>query len=185
MRIISGIARGTKLLTLDGNDTRPTLDRVKEALFSIIQNDIPQTLVLDLFSGSGSLALEALSRGADKAIICDNSKKAIKIIEENIIKTKMQEKTEVILSDYKSVLKSMKERKLSFDIVFLDPPYATDYDIYAIKWMLQEKLLRDNGIIIVETDSDEKIKKISELEINILKIKKYGRIRLVFLNRKG
>lgn len=185
MRIISGSARGTKLVTLEGEGTRPTLDRVKEPLFSILQNNIQDSIVLDLFSGSGALALEALSRGAKKAILCDASKKAIRIIEENVIKTKMQEKAEIMLSDYKVALKRLKEKEITFDIIFLDPPYATDYDINAIEFINNENLLSNNGIIVVETDSDEKVEKIEKMNINIMKIKKYGRVRLMFLNRKG
>ena len=101
MRIISGTVRGTKLYTLEGNNTRPTLDRVKEPLFSIIQNKIKDAIVLDLFSGSGALALEALSRGAKKAILCDNSPKAIEIIKKNIEKTHFEQTTEVLCMDYK------------------------------------------------------------------------------------
>ena len=95
MRIISGKARGTKLYTLDGTATRPTLDRVKESLFNIIQNDIEDSTVLDLFSGSGAIGLEFLSRGAKRAVLCDSSKDAIKIIKQNVQKTHIEEKVEV------------------------------------------------------------------------------------------
>lgn len=185
MRIISGSARGTKLVTLEGEQTRPTLDRVKEPLFSILQNEILDATVLDLFSGSGALGLESVSRGARKAILCDSSRKAIQIIEENAIKTKMQDKVEIIPADYKIALKRIKEKGLSLDIVFLDPPYATDYDIQAIEYIQKENLLSDNGIIVVETNSDEKVEKIEKININILKIRKYGTVKLMFLNRKG
>ena len=94
MRIIGGKARGTKLYTLEGENTRPTLDRVKESLFNIIQTEIPNSIFLDLFSGSGAIGLEAVSRGAKKAILCDKSKDAIKIIEKNIKKTHLEEKIE-------------------------------------------------------------------------------------------
>ncbi len=185
MRIISGEARGTKLFTLEGKNTRPTLDRVKEALFSIIQNQVLEAKVLDLFSGSGALALESLSRGAKEVILCDNSKEAISIIKKNINKAKCENKTRVMMADYKVALNKLKEEKNVFDIIFLDPPYATDFDIKAINYIITENLLSENGIIIVETDSEDKIKQIEQIKINILKIKKYGRVRLVFLNRKG
>ena len=90
MRIISGNARGTKLYTLEGLSTRPTLDRVKESMFNIIQQDIPEAIVLDLFAGCGAIGLEMVSRGAKQAVLCDNSKQAIKIIEKNIEKTHME-----------------------------------------------------------------------------------------------
>ncbi|MBR6033294.1 MAG: 16S rRNA (guanine(966)-N(2))-methyltransferase RsmD [Clostridia bacterium] len=184
MRIISGIARGTKLMTLDGNDTtRPTLDRVKEPMFSIIQNWIQDANVLDLFSGSGALGLEALSRGAKKAILCDNSIKAGNIIKENISKTKMEDSAELIIANFKKTLNDIENQK--FDIVFLDPPYKTQYDIEALKIIIEKDMLADDGIIVLETDSDEKIEELKNININIYKIRKYGRIILAFLNRKG
>ena len=96
MRIIAGKARGTKLYTLEGMTTRPTLDKVRESLFNIIQNQIQDSIFLDLFSGSGAVGLEAVSRGAKKAILCDNSKQAIEIIKKNIEKTHFQEKIRTI-----------------------------------------------------------------------------------------
>ena len=104
MRIISGTARGTKLYTLEGQATRPTLDRVKESLFNIIQNEISNSIFLDLFSGSGAIGLEAASRGAKKVILCDKSKDAIKIINKNIDKTHLKEKIELYNLDYEALL---------------------------------------------------------------------------------
>ena len=106
MRIISGTARGTKLYTLEGQTTRPTLDRVKESLFNIIQNEIPNSIFLDLFSGSGAIGLEAASRGAKKVILCDKSKDAIQIIKKNIEKTHLSEKVKLYNLDYELLLKT-------------------------------------------------------------------------------
>ena len=125
MRIISGKARGTKLYTLEGTNTRPTLDRVKESIFNIIQGNIENATVLDLFAGSGAIGLEMLSRGAKKAVLCDNSKEAVGIIKKNIEKTHSQEKAEIYNSDFETCLEKIKNQK--FDIIYLDPPYATDY----------------------------------------------------------
>ena len=184
MRIISGIARGTKLLTLNGNDiTRPTLDRIKEALFSSIQCEIVDAKVLDLFAGSGALGLEALSRGANYAVFCDNSREAIEIIKSNVSKTHMENKCEIMLDNYNVVLTKLSNT--TFDIIFLDPPYASDYDIKSLDIINNNNILAKDGIIIVETDSDKKINEINKLCFNILKIRKYGRVKLVFLNRKG
>lgn len=184
MRIISGIARGTKLLTLSGNEiTRPTLDRVKEALFSSIQEKIIDAKILDLFAGSGALGLEALSRGADCAVFCDSSKEAIGIIKQNISKTHMQEKCEVLLDNYSTALAKLENKM--FDIIFLDAPYASDYDMQALDIIEKKDILAKDGIIILETDSDKKIEDLNKLSFNILKIRKYGRVKLVFLNRKG
>ena len=183
MRIISGTARGTKLETLEGQDTRPTLDRVKEPLFSIIQNYIYGAKVLDLFSGSGALALESLSRGAEFAICCDNSKRAIEIIKQNAKKTHLENQIKLINKDYMKCLEEIQDMK--FDIIFLDPPYKTDYWISAIKTIMEENLLEDNGIIVFETDREENdIKKVEDYAI-IKDLRKYGRVKLLFLSRKG
>lgn len=183
MRIISGNARGTKLYTLEGNNTRPTLDRVKEALFNKINFQLEEAIVLDLFAGSGALGLEALSRGAKIAYFGENSHQAAKVIEKNIYKTKMQDKAKLIIKDYKKILEEVKQIK--FDIIFLDPPYETNYDIEAIELVLKDNLLKDNGFIVLETDSNEKENKIKTLNIKIDDARKYGRVKLLFLSRKG
>lgn len=184
MRIISGLARGTKLYTLEGEQTRPTLDRVKESLFNIIQNEIQGSTFLDLFSGSGAIGLEAASRGAKKVILCDNSKKAIQIIKKNIEKTHLQEKIELYQLDYEELLKNKINEEL--DIIYIDPPYQTDYAIKAIQIMLENKLINENTNIIIETDREEIINKIEEIKVEIKDKRKYGRATLMFLKpRKG
>lgn len=181
MRVISGSARGTRLNTLDGLDTRPTLDRVKESLFNIIQNKIYDSNVLDLFSGSGALAIETLSRGAKQAYLCDNSKQAIKIIRENISKTHFEDKAKVLNMDYNKAIEYLKNEK--FNIIFLDPPYKTEFDIEALKLIKKNNMLSEEGIIILETDRvEEKKKELAELDINICDLRKYGRVSLIFLN---
>ena len=183
MRIISGDAKGTKLETLEGENTRPTLDRVKEALFSIIQNYIYQAEVLDLFSGSGALAIESISRGAKNAISCDNNRKAVQIIKRNIQKTHYENKIEVINKDYKKVLEEIKEKQ--FDIIFLDPPYKSNYGINAAKIILENNMVKEDGIIVFETDEAEEefIKNTNEIA-KVIDLRKYGRVKLVFLGRK-
>ncbi len=183
MRIISGIARGTKLYTLEGTNTRPTLDRVKEALFSAIQQKIIDACVLDLFAGSGALALESISRGAKKAYLCDHSKQAINVIKMNIEKMHAKEKTEVLQMDYKQALTNVAGKK--FDIIFLDPPYETNYVEEALRIIIKQDIINEQGIVIVETDNEKKLEEINKMEIDIIKIKKYGRVILAFLNRKG
>ena len=183
MRIIGGMMRGTKLFTLEGENTRPTLDRVKEALFSKINFKLQDATVLDLFSGSGALGLEAISRGANKSYLCDNSRDAIKIINQNIEKTKTKDKVVLLNKDYKNALTELKGKK--FDIVFLEPPYKTNFAEEAAKIIIQEKLLNEDGLIVLETDDKEKTLK--NLDTNILEIddiKKYGRVYLLFLYSK-
>jgi len=183
MRIISGLARGTKLYTLEGENTRPTLDRVKEPLFSIIQNYIKDSVVLDLFAGSGALGLEALSRGAKKAVLCDKSYEAIEIIKKNINKTHFEEKTKVLCMDYKKCLSSVADK---FDIIFIDPPYKLDIAVNSVEIILDNNLLSPDGIIIIETDEEEReIQKIKNLSnIEIINLRTYGRVKLIFLKLK-
>lgn len=184
MRVISGTARGTKLYSLEGNNTRPTLDRVKESLFNIIGLTVRDSVVLDLFSGSGAIGIEAASRGAEKVILCDKSKDAINIINKNIEKTRLQQNTKVINSDYKEAL---KKANCKYDIIYIDPPYATNLVKDSVEEILKNEYLNDSGIIIIETDEEERIyKELNEIEekIDIYDKRKYGRVILIFL-RKG
>ena len=182
MRIIGGKARGTKLYTLEGDNTRPTLDRVKESLFNIIQTEIPDSVFLDLFSGSGAIGLEAASRGARKVILCDKSKDAFQIIKKNIEKTHMEEQTECYHLSYEKVLETKINEKL--DIIYIDPPYKTDLIYESLKIILSKELLNDDSLIIIETDEEERIiEKIKKIELDIVDQRKYGRAHLIFLKR--
>ncbi len=184
MRVISGKVRGTKLETLDGNNTRPTLDRVKEALFNIIQSDIIDSRVLDLFSGSGALGIEALSRGADFCVMCDKSGDAIKIINKNLNKTHFEDKALVIKNDYLKALELIKNEK--FDIIFIDPPYEANIAVDSINRILKLGLLSNDGIIVLETDNKEReLENLKNINVNVYDLRKYGRVTLIFLNRKG
>ena len=147
MRVISGKARGVNLKTPDGMQTRPTADRVKEALFSIINFDVPNTSVLDLFGGTGQLGIEALSRGAKNAVFVDESDKACALIRENLRRTKMEAQARVVRSDYLSFLRTTQE---SFDIIFLDPPYAEVFLENALKCITEIDILHSGGIIVCE-----------------------------------
>lgn len=183
MRIISGTARGTKLNTLEGQATRPTLDRVKESIFNIIQNEITDSVFLDLFSGSGAIGLEAASRGAQKVILCDNSKEAIKIINKNIEKTHLQEKVKVYNLDYKTLISTKLKEKL--DIIYIDPPYNSDFAIKSVEFIINRKLVNENSSIIIETDEEEKIlKELEKQQIEIKDKRKYGRATIIFLKYK-
>ncbi len=185
MRVISGTARGKKLTSLEGLETRPTLDRVKEALFNILQFDLKDSNVLDLFSGSGALAIEALSRGANSAVLCDNSNKAIKIINKNLTYTKVKDRAQVINKDYLNTLYKLKNGSKKFDIIFLDPPYKSDYIIKSINNILKYDLLKEDGIIIAETDDKNKIDEIGNIKnIEIYDDRKYGIVHIIFI-RKG
>lgn len=187
MRIISGKHRGTKLYTLEGLNTRPTLDRVKEPLFSIINFDLPESVVLDLFSGSGAIGLEAISRGAKLSILCDHSMQAIHIIEQNVEKLQEKANVQIIKNDYLVALKVLKKQNQKADIVFLDPPYETNFSEKACEKIIEYDLLNENGIIIIETDREQDlIENINKLNLlDIYDKRKYGRVHLIFLRRKG
>ncbi len=147
MRVIAGKAKGTQLNTPDGMLTRPTTDRVKEALFSIIQFDIPGAAVLDLFGGTGQLGIEALSRGASRAVFVDARREACQLIRSNLSKTHMESDASVVQSDYLQYLNRTKEK---FEIIFLDPPYAEVFLENAIKRITEIDILCSGGIIVAE-----------------------------------
>jgi 16S rRNA (guanine(966)-N(2))-methyltransferase RsmD len=147
MRVITGTARGVQLKTPEGLQTRPTTDRVKEALFSIIQFEIPCARVLDLFGGTGQLGIEALSRGAKSAVFVDESEKACGLIRENLKRTKLSEKAKVVRGDYLQYLQNCRE---TFDFVFLDPPYAEVFLENALNKLTEIDILQSGGIIVAE-----------------------------------
>ncbi|MDO5556413.1 MAG: 16S rRNA (guanine(966)-N(2))-methyltransferase RsmD [Clostridia bacterium] len=185
MRVISGTAKGKKLNSLQGFETRPTLDRVKESIFNVIQFSLNNSIILDLFAGSGALGIEALSRGAKEAVFCDNSNKATQIIKKNLEETRLIEKAKIINKNYIQALKQLKEENKRFDIIFLDPPYKSDYIIKSIKYILEYNLLKQDGIIIVETNEKNKIKEIEEnKELIVYDTRKYGIAVIIFV-RKG
>ncbi len=180
MRIISGKARGTKLYTLEGTNTRPTLDRVKESIFNIIQNEIEDATVLDLFAGSGAIGLECLSRGAKRAVLCDKSKEAVQIIKRNVEKTHMEECTKIVNTDFETCLEKLKTEQ--FDIIYIDPPYATDYISKSLKKIKELGISKKESTVIIETDDEQRIlKEIGNIEIKIVDKRKYGRATIIFL----
>lgn len=147
MRVITGKARGVTLKTPEGMLTRPTTDRVKEALFSIIQFEIPGAVVLDLFGGSGQLGIEALSRGAKRAVFVDQRREACELIKENLRRTRLTQDAQVICSDYLQYLKKCREM---YNIILLDPPYAEIFLENALKCITEIDILQSGGIIVTE-----------------------------------
>lgn len=154
MRVITGKARGVALKTPDGLHTRPTADRVKEALFSIIQFDIPGAKVLDLFGGTGQLGIEALSRNAASAVFVDEREDACKLIKENLKRTRLEQSARVVRSDYLSFLNSCREK---FDIILLDPPYAEIFLENSLKRITEIDILQSGGIIVCERPLEKEL----------------------------
>ena len=185
MRVISGVARGTKLDSIDSMETRPTLDRVKESLFNIINSKIEDSIVLDLFSGSGAIGIEFISRGCRKAYFCEKSHIAAKMIYKNLEKTRFLDKSELMEQDYAKCLKELHQRNIKIDIAFIDPPYKEDIAVKAVEQIISLDLLKEDGIIIIETDEKEReLKELENLKIKVYDLRKYGRVNLIFLNRK-
>ena len=147
MRVVAGKARGTVLKTPDGLKTRPTADRVKEAVFSIIQFDLPGKKVLDLFGGTGQLGIEALSRGASHCTFIDESSTACKLIKENLARTGLAKQSTVLQSDYQKFLMKCDQK---FDIIILDPPYAENFLENSLKLITEIDILQSGGIIVTE-----------------------------------
>ena len=147
MRVITGSARGRRLKELEGMETRPTTDRVKEGLFSIIQFDIEGRRVLDLFAGTGQLGIECLSRGAASAVFVDRRADAVKLIKENLKVTDLTDRARVVSGDSMEFLKSLREK---FDLIFLDPPYAAGLLEPAIAHIARFDILAPHGIIVAE-----------------------------------
>ncbi len=186
MRVISGSARSVPLKTIAGNATRPTTDKIKETLFNLIQFDIPGCRFLDLFAGSGAIAIEALSRGAAHATLVDNSPAAIKCINENLAKTKLGDKAVVINSDSISALGRIAiTDKKPYNIVFIDPPYNNGLEQRALSAMKKNSIIDEQSLIIVEADVKLDTSLLSSIGYDIIKIKEYKTNKHIFLRRQA
>lgn len=192
MRIIAGKARGTILNTPDGEDTRPTLERVKENFFNAINFDVENAKVLDLFAGSGQLGLEALSRGAREAAFVDSDTECIEIIRKNAQKAKLYDKCNIYKYDYSEYLSGLRKRKDfaksdKFDMIFIDPPYESGSRIIndCVKKLIKHGFISDGGLIICETGNGEQLSLDLDSEtsgkIKNTRIYKYGKVYITIL----
>jgi len=172
VRVISGKLKGRVLKGYDIDGTRPTMDRVKESLFASIQNYLEDSIVLDLFAGSGNLGIEAISNGANKSYFVDVNKACIKAINDNVKTFNINNNCVVLQKDYKDALKYFYDRNINFDIIFIDPPYKYNIKNELLNLIIEKNLLSNNGIIVFEYQNDEKLININDL--NLLKNKKYG-----------
>lgn len=177
--MISGRAKGTKLATLDSEKTRPTTDRIKENLFNIIAPFIEGAKVLDLFSGTGSLAIEAISRGAEKAVLVDRNPDCLKIIERNIKVTHFEDSTKVLNLDYIDALNKLSAGNDKFDLIFLDPPYSKGLIDASLKLLDKYKLIVEDGLIVAEKDIEDNVPENVGL-IKLVRKQKYGNTELCF-----
>lgn len=181
MRVITGTARGRRLKELEGMETRPTTDRVKEGLFNILQFDIEGRKVLDLFAGTGQLGIECLSRGAASAVFVDRRADAVKLIRDNLKTTELTENARVVAGDSMEYLKGLREK---FDIIFLDPPYAAGLLEEAISHIAAFDILSPHGIIVAEHPV-EKVLPALNAPYRLHKTYRYGKIALTLYRRGG
>ncbi len=179
MRIITGTKRGKKLFSLEGESVRPTTDRVKEALFDILQFSLEGRRFLDLFAGSGQIGLEAVSRGAEKAFFVDHSKAALRVVEKNIAAVGFSQQCSVFFGDFETFLSTTSE---IFDIAFLDPPYRTGLLERALSLTAERMSL--GGVVVCEHPSDEQLP-LQVGEFQRKKTYRYGKIMLSVYDRSG
>lgn len=184
MRIIAGTARSLPLKSIEGRDTRPTTDRIKETLFNIIQPDIADSRFLDLFAGSGQIGLEALSRGAQQAVFVENNKKACACIEDNIRFTRFEDRSKLLCMDVMHALRRL-EGKDEFDFIFLDPPYKSQCEQDILAYLASSGLLKDDARIIAEAAGDTDFSFVQKLGFTVLKEKRYKTNKHVFMTKEG
>lgn len=186
MRVIAGSKRGTVLKAPEGLHTRPTTDRIKETLFNILMPYVGGSCFLDLFSGSGAVAVEALSRGADMAVMVENDKRAVSCIRQNLEKTGFTGKeARIFQNDMDYALKLIKRENMSFDIVFMDPPYNMDLERNALIKLKELSLLNEGAIVVVEAAKETDFSYLSQLSYKIWKNKDYKTNKHLFLREEG
>lgn len=184
MRVIAGSARHLPLKTIEGPGTRPTTDRIKETLFNMLQSDIPGCNFLDLYSGSGAIAIEALSRGAKSATLVENAKNACQVIKENLAFTKLANKATLMECDCLSAINRLKSSQI-FDIVFMDPPYGKDYEFETLKAIKSSGIVDKYSIIIIEEALDTNLDYAESLGFELIKAKTYKTNKHLFYKIKG
>ena len=181
MRIITGKAKGLKLITPKNSDVRPTSDRVKESLFSIIGSKICGAVVLDLFAGTGNLGLEAWSRGAEKITFVDESRASLKIIQGNTVKARAENDAVIINACVLKAIAQLESKGKSFDFVFCDPPYDKGWPEKVIRQFLKHRIVKAGGYLVLEYSAREKLPTLPS-EVTEVRTEKYGDTRVSFLN---
>jgi 16S rRNA (guanine(966)-N(2))-methyltransferase RsmD len=185
MRVIAGKARRIQLITPEGMNTRPTTDRIKETLFNMISSELYDCRFLDLFSGSGGIGIEALSRGAKKCTFVENNSEALRCIKENLKKTRLEEAAEVIKTDAVSAVKSLALKgEEPYDIIFMDPPYNNLYEKEVLDALKDTALADENTTIIIEASLETETEYIEKMGFCIDKIKKYKTNKHIFVYKE-
>ena len=181
MRVIAGTARSLPLKTPEGLDTRPTQDRIKETLFNMLQTYIPGAVFVDLFSGSGGIGIEAISRGAKRAYFVENAPKALACIQENLAFTKFQDYAIVLKQDAVAALSGISEAEV--DIIFMDPPYGQEHEKRVLQALREKKYVTEDTLIIVEASLDTDFSYVEQLGYTLQKEKKYKTNKHIFLKK--
>lgn len=184
MRVIAGSARHLLLKTPAGMNTRPTTDRIKETLFNILQNDLPGAVFIDVFSGSGGIGIEALSRGADKCYFIENQKEALNCIRENLRRTKLEQKAVILPMDAAMGIRQLIAGGVQADILFMDPPYDRDLEKQILEIIAPSSIIHQDSIIIAEASGRTTFSYLDALGLELWKQKSYGSNQHVFLSKK-
>lgn len=184
MRVIAGKARRTNLVTPEGKNTRPTSDRIKETLFNMLQQELYDVRFLDIFSGSGGISIEALSRGAKEAVMIDNDAAAVRCIKENIKRTHFEDLARVLKMEAVSALKKLDVEGRTFDIIFMDPPYNYDTEAKILNILLDSGLVHENTLIIIETSLETDISYMYDMPCKVERVKEYKTNRHIFIRAK-
>ena len=182
MRVVAGSAKSLKLKTIDGMETRPTQDRIKETLFNMIQYDIPGCTFLDLFSGSGGIGIEALSRGAKSAYFVEKAKPALKCIRENLKYTKLDDRAQVLATDVNTAIRQLETKKETFDYIFMDPPYNKGFEDDVLALLDDSSICTQDTVVIVESSLDTRISDFEKLKIT--RVKEYKTNKHTFLMKE-
>lgn len=185
MRVIAGKARSLPLKSVDSLGTRPTQDRTKETLFNVISNRVYDSYFLDLFSGSGAIAIEALSRGAAKAVLVENDRKALKYIDDNLKFTKLDTDAKVMGKNVFVALEELNMHQRSFDIIFMDPPYNKQLEKEVLIFLSKSALINEYSLIIVEASNETEFDYLEELGFRVIKTKQYKTNKHVFIELGG
>lgn len=182
MRVIAGTARSLPLKAPQGRDTRPTTDRIKETLFNMIQGEVPGSVFVDLFAGSGAIGIEALSRGASHAYLVENDRKAISCIQENLVFTKFTDKATLIKQDVISGLSLIPEREVQ--VIFMDPPYQEGWEKEVLSQLARQHYVTEHTLLIVEAELHRDFDFAAELGFEVIKEKKYKTNKHVFVRKR-
>ncbi len=183
MRVIAGKARRTNLKCIEGMSTRPTTDRIKETLFNMLSQDIYGSHFLDLFSGSGAIGIEALSRGAESATFVENNRQAVRCIEENLAKTRLASQATVLAMDCASAILRLKTRQQPFDIIFMDPPYHQLLEKGMLGLMRDAAFINGETLIVIEASLETDFSYLEEYGYDLTKVKKYKTNQHVFVKK--